>query len=325
MAEPALKLHKPEGEIFERKPVKTNRSKKRIWRWTVFIVSLIILGCLLISVVVGWRLTHPARDSLDGTPATLGLSYENISFASEGDGTPLKGWWIPAAKPNKMTVIVAHGYKNNRLQENVPVMPLVAKLSSKGYHFLMFDFRNSGESGGELTTVGQFEQLDLLAAIRYAKERRSDKIVLLGYSMGASTALLAASQSPDVAAVIADSPFRSLEAYLEENLSYWSGLPRYPFTPIIMTVIPYFIGADASEVEPQAALDRIYPRPILFIHGTGDRAIPYENSVIMLDKHPDQFKLWITQDSGHVRSYTMYPTEYEEKVSTFLTQVLEKK
>lgn len=170
--------------------------------------------------------------------------------------------------------------------------------------------------------MGQYEQRDLLAAIRYVKEHRSDRIVLLGYSMGAATSLLAASQSPDVDAVIADSPFSSLEKYLDENLSYWSNLPRYPFTSIIMATIPYFIDADAREVEPFKAIDQIYPRPILFIHGTGDAAIPYENSVIMTAKHPDRFTSWITDGSGHVRSYSKYPDEYVQRVDGFLQPLL---
>ncbi len=144
----------------------------------------------------------PCKRSSKRNACKYRLSYENVSFTSERDGIPLIGWSIPAATSNGLTVIVAHGYKNNRLQDNVPVMSLIEKLSSKGYNFYMFDFRNSGESGGDQTTVGEYEQLDLLAAIRYVKEHRSDKIVLLGYSMGAATSLLAATQSPDVAAVI---------------------------------------------------------------------------------------------------------------------------
>ena len=51
--------------------------------------------------------------------------------------------------------------------------------------------------------------------------------MLLGFSMGASTAILAAAESQDVDAVIADSPFSDLTSYLDENLSVWSNLPSF--------------------------------------------------------------------------------------------------
>ncbi|MCH6264486.1 alpha/beta fold hydrolase [Neobacillus citreus] len=57
----------------------------------------------------------------------------------------------------------------------------------------------------ELTGLGFFENHDLYAAIDYAIQKKNQKhIALLGWSMGASTALIAGCEHPAVSAIIAD-------------------------------------------------------------------------------------------------------------------------
>lgn len=142
MKSPSIELEMNELEYTG--PIGSNTYKKRILKWLMIIIAISIVGCLTISLVVGWKLTHPIKQGLDMTPAEYGLTYQDVSFLSEVDNVPLKGWFIPATKSNGLTVVVAHGYKNNRLQDNVPILELVKKLSEKGYNFLLFDFRNSG-------------------------------------------------------------------------------------------------------------------------------------------------------------------------------------
>lgn len=82
---------------------------------------------------------------------------------------------------------------------------------------LLFDFRNSGESEGNLTTVGQLEVRDLLGAVDYVKSKPeiSRKVVLLGFSMGATASLLAGARDREVDAVIADAPLADMRSYLK--------------------------------------------------------------------------------------------------------------
>ena len=282
----------------------------------IVFVALIIVG---LSVYVGWSLTHPEREDIESTPQQFGMSYEDIQFVSQSDKLQLKGWYIPAKTPNGMTIIVAHGYRKNRTQDDVPLLQLAKALSDRGYRLVLFDMRNSGESAGELTSVGQFEKLDVLGAIDYVKLKLpTDKIALLGYSMGAVTSMLAAAESPDVVAIVADSAFSNLNKYLEDNLSVWSGLPDFPFTSIIMYFIPPATGTNPEKVNPLQAVEQIYPRPILFIHGKADDAIPYAHSVKLQAKYPDTFELWLTEGAGHVGSYKLNASNYVNKIDTFL-------
>jgi fermentation-respiration switch protein FrsA (DUF1100 family) len=112
---------------------------------------------------------------------------------------------------------------------------------------------------------------------------------------------------------------------LSSNLSFWSKLPDFPFTPLILALIPYTTGTDVDAVMPIHAVEKIYPRPILFVHGTGDRAIPHINSIEMAKTHEDRFELWITEGSKHVGSYAAYPEAYVEKVDLFFRRSMNSK
>jgi uncharacterized protein len=135
--------------------------------------------------------------------------------------------------------------------------------------------------------------------------------------MGATTSLLAAAESPDIAGIVADSPFNQLKSYLTQNLSVWSKLPNFPFTWLILTILPRLTGIDPYQVDALIAVRQIYPRPVLFIHSQGDTAIPYTQSEKMWRMHPDRFEFWKTETAGHVGTYQLYTKEYTSRVLTF--------
>ncbi|WP_214761343.1 alpha/beta fold hydrolase [Exiguobacterium sp. s146] len=293
-------------------------------RWVKYVgiaVGVLVLVAFLavvgISAHIGDQLTSPERETLTFTPKTLGVKYENITIESE-DKQDLYGWWIPHPTP-RATIVFAHGYGKNREQTDLPLKELIPEFHEQGYQFLTFDFRGSGISEGDRVTVGAKEQSDLAAAIAYAKERSDGPIVLYGVSMGAATALATADET-DVAAVIADSPFSDLRGYLETNLPVWSDLPNFPFTPVIMTVTPWFTGLDADVVKPIDDMPQI-EAPVLLIHSQGDDAIPVSESE-QLAAAGEDVELWVTENDGHVQSHRSFQTEYRQTVFEFLERVL---
>jgi len=292
--------------------------RKRTVRTVLIALMALILVSLGVSGYVGWSLTHPAKKALTATPDSVGIPFKTIEFPSRKDDIVLKGWVLSPESESKGTVIFAHGYTKNRLQEDVPALPLAKAVVSAGYRVVMFDFRNSGESGGNLTSVGEYEKYDLLGAVDWVKANAPGDIHLLGFSMGATTALLAAAEEPAVSHVIADSPFNHLKNYLRDNLPVWSHLPDFPFTPLIMAMIPPVTGIHPEEVDALAAVDSIAPRRVLFIHSVDDNKIPYTNSEMMWEKHKDSFEFWKTSGALHIGSYKIYGKEYEERVVAFL-------
>lgn len=308
-----------------------NRSqipKKRKWRkWLLItLISLIVIasGVVIgISVHVGNSMTHPEKKAIEEVPSDHGMDYDDIEFLSDDGETDLSGWVIHPEEEAQMTVIFGHGYKGNRYEDHISFFEIAEGLLERGYRVVFFDFRYAGDSGGEMSTVGAKEQLDMLGAVDYIADEYDDPIGLLGFSMGGSTALLTASQTDEVIAVVADSPFSDLEDYLKVNLPVWSDLPDFPFTPVILTIMPIITDLDPKEASPISVLDDVAPRPVLFIHNKGDDSVPYTESEKMADKHPDIFSFWLTEGEGHVKSFKQNKEEYIERVDAFYLDALE--
>ncbi|WPD20217.1 alpha/beta hydrolase [Thermaerobacter composti] len=190
------------------------------------------------------------------------------------------------------------------------------------FNVLMFDFRNSGESGGDRTTVGQDEVQDLAAAVEWVRRTHGpDQAVgLLGWSMGAVTAILTAGGAEPVQAVVADAPFADLQTYLEENLSHWTGLPDFPFNWLIRTLLPPLVDVHPERVRPVEAVTRMAPTPLLLIHGTADTVIGPHHSrhlQIVAERSGVPVELWEVEGAGHVKAYATAPDAYRQRVVAF--------
>ena len=293
---------------------------KALRRLGVVLLSLSVL-VLGVSAYVGWNLTHPPKKALQTTPAAVGLSYEPVSFVSRQDGLVLQGWLLTSPE-NRLTVICSHGYRQNREQADVPLLPLAKVLVEHGMNVLLFDYRNSGESAGQMTSVGQYEVRDLLGAVDYVHSRQelNPKVALLGFSMGAATAILAGAEEPTVAAVVADAPFADLTRYLEANFSVWTGLPAVPFNRTILAVTPIVTGLQPEKVSPVQVVSKFDGRPLLLIHGEADDDIAPENSLELQQAYPAAELLRIAE-ARHVKSYQQDPKRYEAVVLKFLQKV----
>lgn len=298
------------------------KKSKSLWRHLLAAPLLFFLPPLSI----GLYLTHPFPAKTTKSPKDYGMVFEEIEFHSRKDRVKLAGWWIPSAsKQTNKTVITAHGYMNERSMEGIEGLKLARVLSEQGYNVLMFDFRNAGKSKGRTTGLGFFENHDLYAAIDYAIQKKNQKhIALLGWSMGASTALIAGCEHSAVSAIIADSPFSDLEPFLKENLSYWSKLPKKPFTSIIYHSMRKLLKIDPNEVSPINHVKNAKGKSFLFIHSKTDKAIPYtESKSLFHSVSSSNYKeLWLTEGCQHIHSYPMNKKEYTRRVVQFLDRYL---
>jgi fermentation-respiration switch protein FrsA (DUF1100 family) len=311
---------------------KINRTKKKnIFRvLTGFAVILVVLVLLvgLISAYSDELLIHPVRMPITSNPGNYGLRYQNVLFLSRGDHIHLSGWFIPALSASDRTIIIAHGHAGNRMQMDASLMFMFPALVKDGYNVFTFDFRDSGNSGGTIDTVGYLEQQDLEGAFDYVKSRPQDQgrhIGLLGFSMGAAVSILVAANEPAVEAVVADSSFADLQQYLETNLSKYSHLPYFPFTPVMEWLSVPLTGFDPSKVQPIKSIARIAPRPILLIHGEADTQISVDNSKqLFAAAHNPNAQLWTVPNADHIQSYKTEPVAYLNHMLTFFGKNLGK-
>jgi uncharacterized protein len=296
----------------------------------IALIVLVLLFVILVSVIsgiTGWKLTHPSKVDIPSFSSNIAPDYKNVTFNDINKNVLLKGWLFEVKSSNK-TIILAHGYGKNRLQFEMKTLDMIKSFLDKNINVLAFDFRDSGQSGGDTNSMGFYEKDDLLGAIRFIKSQGTKHIVLMGFSEGASTSILAAAQSSDVEAIIADSPFSDLNSYLKSNLTVWNGFNFIPLNKTITFSVHLFSGVDPSKVSPINVIGKISPRPILFIHSKDDAKIPVSNSIALYDAYSkttgNNAVLWKTDCNVDAGSYITYPEDYMNKVFEFLDKVYKK-
>ena len=304
--------------------------KKKIMMFSFSGILFLAISFFVFLLIVIWIVIHPERSASTESPKDYHLTYEDIQFRNAVDNTKLEGWWIPAQNEffqevhSNDTIIFAHGFGDSRTGMPIASLQLAKRLAFEGYNVLMFDFRNSGNSNGKVTTIGYYETYDILAAVEFAKSKGTDQVGLLGWSMGASASLLAAENSSTVKAVIADSPFSDFNSYISEKFSYWTNLPN-KFSPFIIKTAETMLGLDYDKVNPAHAVAQMKntDTAVMLIHGKKDNAISYKNSLEIKEKNPNA-ELWLIQDAGHIRGYKKEKEVYEEKIVAFFQKHLRK-
>ncbi len=171
-------------------------------------------------------------------------------------------------------------------------------------------------------SAGYYEKRDLLGAVDYAKGRGLEHIGVLGFSVGAATALMATPESDDIDAVVADSSFADLKDVMEPEFVKRTRFPKF-FLPPLLFVVKIMYGVDFNAVKPVELVSEIAPRPIFFIHGELDETFPLEHAYRLQQASQNpQNQLWVVPEAGHVSSYVNYPEEYMNKITVFFDGVL---
>lgn len=303
-------------------PRKTHKTRN-IFITILILFLLAVITVALISAYIGWTLVHPAKMVIEANSSNIVPEYSDVNFTSKSSDIKLSGWLFRAKSIDK-TVILAHDYGRNRLQFEAQTYNMVKAFLDKGYNVLAFDFRNSGKSQGTRSTMGFNEKQDLLAAVSLVKNLGSKDIVILGFSMGASAGILAAAESNDVDAVIADSPYSDLKKYINHSLS-GNFLSNFPFNFTVPLSVEWIGGMNIDEVSPKKVIGSVAPRPVMFVHCKNDGSTPVINSRELYSMYPKtgggKTELWEMDGSGHLGSYSSNPQVYMDRVFRFLDSI----
>ncbi len=279
----------------------------------VLAIAVILTGA---SAYLGYSLTRVKRVPVEDNPARLGLVYENVTFPSQNRSLTLRGWLLPTRDSDKLIILV-HGEQYHRADPEIRMLEISAGLVENGYNVLAFDLRGHGESGGSMVSGGYFEIEDLNGAVEYATTRGFDRIGVLGFSMGAVTALMEAEGNREIDAVVADSSFADLQDMMESEFAQRAHAPKFFLNPLLW-MIKTMYGVDFPAIQPVKSVAGIAPRPVLFIHGEKDETIPVDHAYRLLEASQNpRNSVWIAPGSAHVRAYDDHPEKYLERVMSF--------
>ena len=100
-----------------------------------------------------------------------------------------------------------------------------------------------------------------------------EKIAVLGTSMGATQAIQYAALNEDIVAVVAHSPFSSIDDTVAVSVTAFTGLPAFPFAPMVLFWAEQELGFDSAEIDAKLWIDDISPRPVLILQAGQDTIV----------------------------------------------------
>jgi uncharacterized protein len=186
----------------------------------------------------------------------------------------LDSWLIKSKALNSQGVVILFHGKDNSKSSLLDSAKIFHHL---GYDTLLVDFRGSGKSSGNITTVGVGEAKDVVAAVNYLQQLKVEinvekPVILYGISMG-SAAILRAIAYHDIQpdAIILELPFATLLSSVKRRLSN-SYLPPSPMAELIVFWGGTQHGFNAFQHQPLADAKAV-KCPTLILAGERDSTV----------------------------------------------------
>ncbi len=238
-------------------------------------------------------LPNAAGPPLDVTPASAGLSYEDVHLTT-ADGVTLHGWFVHG-ETNEV-LLFFHGNAGDISHR----LFSIRQFHDLGLSVFIVDYRGYGRSGGRPTEQGLYR--DAEAAWRYLTETRGvapGDIIVFGRSLGGSVAAwLAANQRP--ASLIVESSFTSVPDVAQEL--YWWLPARW---------LARFRHATREHVASVKS-------PVLVVHSRDDEIIPYHHAEAIFAAANEPRRL-LTIRGGHNNAISVDEENYIEGLRVFLS------
>ena len=282
-------------------------------------LGLGVLGAFLLAGEYGRRqITRALRSDFRDEPERWGFDPAEELALTASDGVRLHAWLFKAPAPAP-TIILCHGHGGNKHT----LLPF-ANLLFPAYNVLLLDARGHGESEGTRTTIGYEERLDVHAAVDELLRRDLGPIGILGTSMGAAIAILAAAEDQRIAAVVADSSFARLRWAVAE-VARLRGYP--PGVASVMAnaacrMTSLRLRYPMTAFDPIEVVARIAPRPLLLIHGENDELINARHARLLYARAGQPKELWILRGLPHCRGLESAYEAYRDRIRAFFGRTL---
>jgi fermentation-respiration switch protein FrsA (DUF1100 family) len=192
-----------------------------------------------------------------------------------GDGLDLRALYRPAA-PGRLTVVYFHGNADG-LSGSLRV---TERLAAEGYGLLLVGYRGYDGNPGSPTEHGLYADSRSAMGWLSAQGVPASDTILVGNSLGSGPATEMAATFP-VAGLVLISGYTSLPDV---------GAAVYPFIPVRLLMRDRF--DNIGKIARVAA-------PILILHGTADRIIPYGHATVLAAAAGNRAQVVPFEGSGH--------------------------
>ncbi len=229
----------------------------------------------------------------------LSLTVEGINIVGE--------LYVPQESGRKTfpALCICHGIPSGKPPDPTDRgYPLLAeRFCAAGLATMIFNFRGTGLSGGDLDLSGWTR--DLEAAINYLSicpEVDDTGLSLMGFSGGAAVSAYVASHSPKVTSVIlcacpSEFGFWSAKGEADSFIDHLRRIGAIRDKNFPHSVDEWLEGF--KRISPIQWIDKISPRPLLIIHGEEDELIEAKHAWALFQKAGDPKEIAIVEGGKH--------------------------
>jgi len=279
------------------------RRTARMFKWIgIAVGAMVVVLYVFLPVGIGVVSVWPARGDVGDAPE----GFADVAVGTR-DGETLAAWYRPAMA--ETAVLVTHGAGGSRDS----VREYVEFLAEAGYGVLAVDLRGHGESTGKTNRLGWNGTADVRAAVDVLKAQGAERIVGLGLSMGGEVLLGAASQVPELEAIVADGATRRSTS---ELLALPSERPLWrSFTARLMFATSGLLSGDPEPLPLLESMAASRARFLLIAGGDAETEVALNER--FAETLGDRAMLWVAPGAGHTQAHAVYPDEYEARVLAF--------
>lgn len=269
------------------------------------------------TLTAGTEVLLTPRVFLGDPTSSLGLEYADT--AAEGELGALPAWRLPGLRGT--WVILVHGPGADRRQ-TLPVLPLLRRLNLPALAVTYRGDEGAPASPDGLDHFGETEWRDVEAAIRLALDSGAGRVVLYGWSLGATMVLQTAARSAwatAVSGIVLDSPVLDWSASARRG-AVRRGVPA-PIAELGALAARGRTGIDLADFARLASGADLRV-PTLVLHSPDDPVAPWGAAAQLAAARPDLVGLQAFPGADHAALWNADPGRYTEQLRRWLTPLL---
>ncbi|MFF9642334.1 alpha/beta hydrolase family protein [Kitasatospora aureofaciens] len=269
------------------------------------------------NLTPGTEVRFTPRVHLGDPTEAFGLAYTET--AADGELGALPAWRLDGKRGT--WVILVHGPEADR-QQTLPVLPTLHRLGLTALAVTYRGDEGAPASPGGYSRFGEDEWRDVEAAVRLALDSGAGRVILHGWSVGATMVLHTAARSAwahAISGLILDSPVLDLPSAARRDAA------RAGFTGVSAELGTLAAQgrtgvdlADSSRLAEGADL-RV---PTLVLHSPDDRIAPFDTVERLAAARQDVVNLQRFPGAEHAALWNSAPEHYTELLRRWLTPLL---
>jgi pimeloyl-ACP methyl ester carboxylesterase len=260
-------------------------------------------------------------------PSAVAPRYEEVNIPTAYGAAPA---WLFESENTDQWVIHVHGSWTDRSI----MFRDVHAFSSLGFTSLIPSFRSDPEVSppqAESSHLGQTEWRDVDSAVAYAVAHGASRIILSGWSMGGTIALLTAERSTHrdrIVGIVLVGPVTSWRKTIIAGAAR-AGVPAVG-AGLVMSLLqaPPFakmLGLEESinfnALEWVDAPNRVSV-PTLVLHSSTDQEVPWEISAAFQRANPDTVTLIPLPEAHHTQEWNASPRTFTDELTSWISKTI---